>query len=149
MKIVSIHTYLADLDKKIKKVRSSSSVAGTPNIGIFWVILKNGTFSIFDGSMYPIEFGMNYGQFIIAKEDHYQTWELFKRKSIIPEHLEYDDLPRGRILFDTELKKYKVLTGKWIIPAIKSSIINAYHLPIDSIWDTDFHYNRYKQWSLT
>jgi hypothetical protein len=141
MKITSIHTYLNDLDKKVKKVRSQSSMAGTPNIGIFWLKPENGSYTVFDGSMYPIEFGENYGQFIGPKEDHYNMWESFKRKGIVPKNLEYEDWKRGRVLYDILKKKYKVLTGSWITSKLKSLISSAYHLPVDSIWDTDSHYN--------
>jgi hypothetical protein len=148
MKITSIHTYLTDLDKKIKNIRSISAMAGSPKIGIFWITHKNGIFSVFDGSMYPIELGLDYGQFIIAKEDHWQTWEMFKRKGIVPPNSEYEDIPRGRVLYDTSISKYKVFTGKWANPQIKSAITNAYHLPTNTIWDTDSHYDQYSRWSI-
>jgi hypothetical protein len=109
----------------------------------------DGVFSIFHSIPYTIENGLNYGDFIIAHEAHYETWETLKKQNKVPKESEYDDIPRGRVLYNRVQKRYKVFTGKWITKAIKLIISSEFKLPKTGvIWDTDEHYDSFKQLSL-
>jgi hypothetical protein len=128
---------------------STPQIHISPKIGIFWLQYKGSKFSLFYSISYPIESGMEYGDFLIAQEAHYQTWENLKVQNIVPEHSEYDDIPRGRVLYNKVLNCYKVFTGKWVIPVIKSVIAEEFKLPKRGvIWDRDEHYNTYQVLSL-
>jgi hypothetical protein len=121
----------------------------TPLIGIFWLQYKDSRFSLFHSVSYRIENGIEYGDFIIAKEAHYETWESLKTQNMVPKRSEYDDIPRGRVLYNRVLNQYKVFSGTWINRSIKSVIATAFKLPKSGvIWDTDEHYNRFKGLTL-
>jgi hypothetical protein len=130
-------------------MRSRDTASTIPMIGIYWLQCKGGLFSIFHSIPYTIEFGMEYGNFIIAKEAHYETWLFLQKRGAIPKNAEYDDIPRGRVLYNKVQKRYKVFTGRWVIPVIKSVISANFRLPKRGvIWDTDEHYNTFKRLSL-
>jgi len=121
----------------------------TPNIGIFWLQYRDGEFSIFHKVSFPIEYGIDYGDFKIADNSHFDIWEDLKNNEVVPKNSEYVDIPRGRVLYNRILKRYKVFTGKWITPVIKKVIITAFNLPKRGvIWDVDEHYNDFKRLSV-
>jgi hypothetical protein len=120
-----------------------------PKIGIFWLQYCDGEFSIYHKISYPVERGSNYGDFIVADEPHFETWEALKKDGVVPRHSEYIDLLRGRVLYNKVLKRCKVFTGKWVIPPIKKVIADEFDLPKRGvIWDVDRHYNNFKKLKL-
>ena len=133
----------------MERLAASVKTDTAPKIGIFWLQYRNGEFSVFHEISYPIEHGSSYGDFIIAENPHYDTWETLKNKGIVPQNSEYVDIPRGRVLYNRVLKRYKVFTGKWVTPAIKKIISSAFNLPKRGvIWETDRHYNGFKRLSI-
>jgi hypothetical protein len=117
-----------------------------PQIGIFWLQYRDGEFSVFHKISYPVECGSEYGDFIVADNSHYETWEALKKDGVVPQNSEYVHIPRGRVLYNRVLKRYKVFTGKWVTPAIKKAIADAFDLPNRGvIWDMDEHYNGFKR----
>ena len=121
----------------------------TPKIGIFWLHCHDSIISVFHKVSFPIEYGSKYGDFIIADNPHYETWENLKEQGLIPQSSEYMAIPRGRVLYNRLLQRYKVFTGKWITPPIKKIILSAFNLPQRGvIWDRDSHYDGFKRWSL-
>jgi hypothetical protein len=148
MKFSSIHQYLEDLDKKI--IQSLSVSADSPRIGIFWLHVKDGSVKIFHSIPITLEFGQDYGSFIVAAQEHYNTWESLKPHGIVPENSQYENLPRGRVAYDKETKEYVVYHGKWInsMSGIKSVIKSEFKLRSNTRWEPDLHYQKYKRWGF-
>jgi hypothetical protein len=96
-----------------------------------------------------IDFGTPYGNFIIASEGHYSFWEALKLNNIVPSNSEYEDLPRGRVAYDTATKEYVVYHGPYInsMAGIKGIIKSEFKLKSNTRWEPDTHY-QFKKWGL-
>jgi hypothetical protein len=140
--------YLNELDEKIKRAREVS--ADTPRIGIFWLYLKDGKIEIFYSEPITLEFGQDYGSFIVAPREHYNTWESLKRHKIIPENSNYEDLPRGRVAYNKYTNQYVVYHGDYIksLSGIKSVIKSEFKLKSRIRWEPDLHYHKFKRWGF-
>jgi hypothetical protein len=144
-----VSAYLDTLRAKVEAVRSAA--ADTPKIGIFWLHLKDGKVVVFDSYKYELEFGQDYGDFVIAKEEHYNYWNSLKQHGYAPKNSEYEDLPRGRVAYNRVTKKYVVFVGKWInaVPGIKNTITAEFKLKKSNTeWQQDWHYNEIKRWGF-
>jgi hypothetical protein len=142
----SISRYLDKLDEKISCTREVC--ADTPRIGIFWLHFKDGQFKTFFSEPITLEFGEDYGAFIVAAQEHYNIWEALKKHGFAPRNSEYEDLPRGRVAYDKEALRYVVYTGKYLKANMKSAIISDFKLKANTRWETDLHYNQFKRWGF-
>jgi len=144
-----IHQYLNELDEKIKKAREAS--ADTPRIGIFWLYLKDGKIQILHSEPITLEFGQDYGSFIVAPREHFNTWESLKRHNIVPQNSNYEDLPRGRVAYSKDDNQYVVYHGSYIKSAptvIKAVIKSEFKLKSNTKWESDLHYHKFKRWGF-
>jgi len=151
--IKNVHDYLNNLDEKVKKAQEAS--ADTPKIGIFWLHLKDGQIKIFWSDMLTLEFGEDYGDFIVAPREHSNAWENLKRHGIVPKNLNYEDLPRGRVAYDKKGSdgkgQYVVFIGDYIKASstvIKNVIKSEFKLKANTRWVPDLHYNKPKRWGF-
>jgi hypothetical protein len=144
----NISEYLDDLDKKIERVREAS--ADIPRIGIFWLHLKESKIKIFYAEPITLEFGQDYGSFIVAPREHYNTWEALKSHGFAPKNSEYEDLPRGRVAYDKDTNQYVVFHGNYIksSPDIKTVIKTEFKLKFNTRWEPDLHYHKFKRWGF-
>jgi hypothetical protein len=71
--------------------------AGAPQVGLFWVV---------DGK--PLAFGdplheaEPWGDFKNHKQDHIRLWKSLQRNGVVPRDSEYEDYPRGRVVYNTK-----------------------------------------------
>jgi len=144
----TIHQYLDELDVKIEKLREMP--ADTPRIGIFWLYLKDGEIKIFYSEPITLDFGQDYGSFIVAPREHYNTWESLKQHGIVPKNSNYEDLPRGRIAYNKDTDQYVVFHGNYIKsdPSIKPVIKIGFNLKSNTKWTPDLHYHKFKRWGF-
>jgi hypothetical protein len=110
----------------------------TPKIGVFWYI--NGKFRGLDVE-YNDPYVEFYGKFANVKFDHFQIWDHYKPKGDIHDYTYY---PRGRVIMNAELKKYKVIADEKIINDldVRKKLLQHFELDSEQVyeWDTDFHY---------
>jgi hypothetical protein len=145
----TIARYLNELDEKIERAKEAS--ADTPRIGIFWLFLKDGKINVFYAEPITLEFGQDYGSFIVAPREHYNTWEALKSHGFAPKNSNYEDLPRGRVAYDKDTKHYIVFHGNYIksSPDIKKVITSEFKLkPGNTQWKPDLHYHDFKRWGF-
>jgi len=144
-----ISQYLDEIEEKVKKVREKDS-PDTPKIGIFWLCIRGGKVDIFHSEPISLVFGQEYGSFIVAPREHYNTWESLKRHKIIPINSNYEYLPRGRVAYDNDKKQYVVYHGKYInsTSGIKSVIKEDFKLKRNTRWEPDLHYHQFKRWGV-
>jgi hypothetical protein len=108
-----------------------------PLLGIFWFLngklLKAET---------VLEEGIENLEAISAKGDHINVWPILQRQNAGVRNLEYEEVPRGRIVFMKKPKKFRVYMDKTLhTPAIKKLILAEFRLPkTRTQFFTDPHY---------
>jgi len=108
-----------------------------PLLGIFWFfkgkLLKAET---------PWEEGIEGPEAINAKDDHVNVWPTMQRQNPALRNLEYEEVPRGRVVFLKKPRKFCVYMDKQLhTPAIKRMILAQFHLPKSSTqFLSDLHY---------
>ncbi|MGA2607313.1 MAG: hypothetical protein ABSH01_07640 [Terriglobia bacterium] len=108
-----------------------------PQLGIFWLI--NGKL-IIDSS--PLTEAEPYGNHLGHPRSHIEVWEKYQRGGKVPLEMEYEQAPRGRVMFDRTSDTFTILADKCIlrrkdlIAGIKSEL----KLPKSTRLSTDSHY---------
>ena len=118
--------------------RRAAKKAGVPQVGI--VFLAKG--KIFIDST-PVTEAEGYAHFKIHGRDHYQCWEQLQRIKAVPSDVEYDEVPRGRVVCDAQTRKYTLYLDRCILRDKKlvSRIMAEMSLPYENTeTDTDSHY---------
>ena len=115
----------------------SSSRQGEPQIGIFWV---------FEGRLLkassPVAAGIDSPVSVDSRYDHIAFWSVLQIRNLALRSLQYDQVPRGRILFLKEKGRFCVYMDKKLRTArIKRMILEAFALPAGkTVFITDGHY---------
>ena len=111
----------------------------TPKVGIFWIYNNQ-----IIGKTYSLSEAEEYGDFLSPILGHYEYWEEIQKQ--VPElyYEEYENIPRGRIVYNRINKKFVLLSSKKIIRS-RSAIaaIKAFFSIPDNtklIKKSDFHY---------
>lgn len=100
-------------------------------VGIFWLI---------DGqliyAMTPLVKAERNGIYINYPEGHYDYWTVLQSQGAVPRDMEYEELPRGRVLYNSETKRYALLADRCILQdeTLVAEIMQHMGLPMD---DTD------------
>jgi hypothetical protein len=85
-------------------------VARTPQVGIFWVPGKR---ILLDTT--PITEAETWADFKTHPRDHITLWRIYQRAGVVPEDQEYDDVPRGRVGYNTKTAEYLLLADRCIL----------------------------------
>jgi hypothetical protein len=73
---------------------------------------------------------------------HLEVWTLFQRNGTAPREVEYEEPPRGRVVYDTKTQQFILLADRCILRdnGIVSKIKSQMSLPNDTKVDQDNHY---------
>lgn len=106
-------------------------------VGIVWLVEDK---LILDVS--PISEADPYGECLGHPRSHINHWEVLRCNGQVDPDSEYDEFPRGRVIYNVKQKKFHLLLDSCIQrnALIVSSITEAMHLPEDTIIDSDHHY---------
>ena len=107
-------------------------------IGIFWIYKSQ----IYSKSIKTNSIKSING-FIDSDFSHYQVWDEISSQNKDFYLYEYEDIPRGRVIYDVENTQYIVYANSDIINSAESKalIINAFNLKADSVlFQYDEHY---------
>ena len=118
--------------------RSKAKKAGVPQVGI--IFLVKGKLWI-DST--PVTEAEGYAHFKIHERDHHQYWGQLQRMKAVPAEVEYDEVPRGRVVYDTQTRKYTLYLDRCILKNKKlvSRIMAEMNLPFEKTeTNTDSHY---------
>lgn len=118
--------------------RRAAKKAGVPQVGI--VFLVKGKVFI-DGTTVAEAERLGGGQFKIHANDHYKYWEQLRGMGAVPADVEYDEVPRGRVVYNT--KSRTLFLDRCILKNKKlvSRIMARMSLPFEhTATDTDSHY---------
>jgi hypothetical protein len=109
----------------------------TGSVGIFW--FDRGQLII---DAVPLADGVDDGVFVNGPYDHDPYWPIVQRTHANLRALEYDQVPRGRVLFNkTESRFYGYLDKVLDTPMMKRIIMACFHLPRKhTVFQTDLHY---------
>jgi len=109
-----------------------------PQVGVFWLI---------DGKplidSMPLAEGEPYGDHLTHPRSHYDVWTLFQQKGTVPADVEYEEFPRGRVIYNAKTRRFMVLADRCILKdkGMVTTILSAMNLrskTTDS--GTDSHY---------
>ena len=80
---------------------------------------------------------IDYGGILQLDFDHFDIWPKYGNMS-----LEYDHYPRGRVMFDVKIHKFRVVADAKIIDNsnIREQLLEHYGLPNTTIFESDEHY---------
>lgn len=63
----------------------------------------------------PVAKGGNYGEFKIHEGDHVDLWDRLVKDGQVPQHLEYQDVPRGRVAYNYSSERYRLMLDRCIL----------------------------------
>jgi hypothetical protein len=78
-----------------------------PQVGIFWLVggklLINST---------PLSAAEPYGVHLIHPRSHLEGWTLLQRTGKVPSESEYEEFPRGRVIYGTKTRRFTLLADE-------------------------------------
>jgi hypothetical protein len=121
----------------------------TPHVGIFWLAqTSNGQARLLTAGC-PLDEAEPYGDCLTYSPGHYKTWAQWRRDRTLDPALralvrayEYEDWPRGRIVFDRSRDLFVLYADRKLqTPAMIARIETQFHLREERTEVTsDFHY---------
>lgn len=130
------------LRNAIAKFRAASKggkKAAIPELGIFWID-DSGTMYAESVSLRDSE---DYGDFRVFGGDHYSLWDKAVRANPKWRNMEYEEVPRGRVIYKKDPKKPEfVVYLPRRIAKHKGKVLDRFNLPAGHVrFDmTDEHY---------
>lgn len=120
--------------------RAQRKQAAMPKVGIFFAY---GGHLWVDGT--PLKGAVAYGDLKIHDEGHDRFWAELQKARAVASDVEYDEVPRGRVSYDTKMLSFNVLADKCILKdeRMVSKILQVMHLPSSPAQTTvgpDSHY---------
>ena len=106
-----------DETSKKAQERKLRRVAGTPEVGIFWVLGKR---ILLDTT--PLIRAEAWAEFRTHPRDHITMWGVYQNAGVVPEEMEYEDVPRGRVGYNTKTTEYLLLADRCILK--NKSLVN-------------------------
>lgn len=120
------------------------------SVGIFWSVPGPGTTTVLCADRTALLDAELYGDCLTHPRSHFELWETWKADASRrpPEPLqtvwqtEYDDHPRGRVVFSTAERVFWVfLDRRLATPTVQDTIVAMFGLPPDgTIFRLDAHY---------
>ena len=113
-----------------------------PCVGIFWFI---GDLLIIDST--AISAAEPYGNCMNHPMSHIDYWTEHQTLGDLPRDTEYEEHPRGRVVFNTKTGRYSFCADRCILrkKSVVRRIMKAMHLPIESTDVlTDGHYRCFR-----
>jgi len=118
--------------------RKTSGRVPEPRVGIFWLL--NGK-PIIDSA--PLSEAEPYGDHLTHPRGHAAVWEQYQRVGTVPAEMEYEEAPRGRVMYNTKTQRFTLLADRCILKdkGIVSKIMSEMNL-LNKNTDkgTDSHY---------
>lgn len=109
----------------------------TGDVGIFWVDQGQRIMA-----SVPLADGLDDERFVNGPDDHEPYWETMQRTHVHLWDAEYDQVPRGRVLFNEAERPFYVYLDQVLCNATsKRLIVERFHLPRrQTVFRTDMRY---------
>jgi hypothetical protein len=110
-------------------------------VGIFWLL--NGK-PLIDST--PLSKAEHYGDSLGHPTGHLDHWTLLQRTGAVPPEVEYEEFPRGRVMYHPASEEFTILADRCILDReeLIAQIKDALHLPKNTRLDTDPHYRCFR-----
>ena len=121
--------------------RPTSGRDKEPRVGIFWLV--NGKLLI-DST--PLGRAQPYGDHLTHSRGHDRVWGKSQQKGIVSTDIEYDEPPRGRVVYHTKTRRFALLADRCILKdsAMVKKIMSDLNLRSENTYQgTDAHYRCY------
>ena len=108
-------------------------------VGIFWM-LPHGNLLV---DSVPLGEAEAYGDSLTHPRSHIDRWDELTKAGMADPATEYEELPRGRVGYDTRAKRFFLFADRCILarPAVVKRILAAFRLPPEAVEvGTDSHY---------
>ena len=117
--------------------RKTSTRTTEPRVGIFWLV--DGTPLIDCTSLTTAE---DYGDFLTYPRSHIDVWEQCRLSGKVPAESEYEEFPRGRVMYNAKTQRFTFLADRCILrdKNVVRRIMSELKLPRNTETDTDSHY---------
>ena len=122
----------------VGRQRKRSAQIAEPQIGIFWLVDRK---LLIDSTL--LSAAEEYEDFRIHSGNHVSVWEKFQQNGTAPREMEYEEAPRGRVMYNTKTQRFTLLADKCILKdkRIVSKMISEMNLPSKNTdKGTDSHY---------
>jgi hypothetical protein len=127
---------------KKRKLSKSRYVArhreNEPSVGIFWLV--GGKLVI---NSVPLGEAEPYGDHLTHPRSHIEVWERWRMDGKVPGESEYEEFPRGRIMYNTKTQRFTLLADRCILreKIMVTKIMSELNLPSEHAdRGTDSHY---------
>jgi hypothetical protein len=81
-----------------------------PSVGIFWAIDSN---LVVDSTL--LSQAEPYGVHLTHSSSHLEVWTRFQESGTVPADVEYEELPRGRVIYNTKTTRFTMLSDRCIL----------------------------------
>jgi hypothetical protein len=128
-------------EKSRRPKLGKNGVEQEPQVGIFWLV---------DGKLLidraPVTGAEPYGDFLTHAAGHDKAWERFQSTGIAPRDMEYDEPPRGRVMYNAKTGQFTLLADACILKRkdLIAQIKKDLHLRKKTTLGTDSHYRCFK-----
>ena len=92
------------------KERKAATKVAEPQVGIFWLLKGK---LLIDRT--PLKEAEEYGVFKIHSGNHIAVWGKFQQNGTAPPEMEYEEAPRGRVMYNTKIRRFTLLSDKCIL----------------------------------
>ena len=113
-----------------------------PRVGIFWLI---GNRLIIDST--PLNAAEPYGECLGHAKSHIDFWAERQALGEVPRDTEYEEHPRGRVVFNSKTERYSFCADRCILKkkSVVKRIMTAMRMPIEmSDIIADSHYRCFR-----
>jgi hypothetical protein len=127
----------------------SAFEAAAPSVGIFWLVETTAGTTHWLTAGCSLQAAEPYGEFLTFPDGHYQVWERWRRSKDLDAELralarsyEYEDWPRGRIVYDRARKRFTLYADTKLMKAETiARIREQFAVPAElTSMESDFHY---------
>ena len=117
--------------------RKISTRTTEPRVGIFWLV--DGKTLIDSTSLSEAE---PYGDHLTHPRGHIDVWEQWRLSGKVPAESEYEEFPRGRVMYNAKTRRFMLLADRCILrdKNVVRRIMSELKLPRNTATDTDSHY---------
>jgi hypothetical protein len=125
------------MNKSTEGEQNKSRKTPQPQVGIFWVV--GGKPLIDSTSLSEAE---PYGDHLTHPRGHTEVWEHYQRNGLVSREMEYEESPRGRVMYSTKTQRFTLLADRCILrdKGMVRRIMSETGLPQNTTTDTDSHY---------
>lgn len=127
----------------------SAFEAAGPSVGIFWLVETSTGTTHWLTAGCSLQAAEPYGDFLTFPDGHYEAWERWRQTKDLDAALralvrsfEYEDWPRGRIVYDRPKNRFTLYAdAKLMKPETIARIRERFVLPAElTSVERDFHY---------